>query len=101
MVGGDRGPGSWCSGSLWKTWWREATQSEAQGHQPIQEQLLVSPDPALRCSEPALPRKRAGGALQQGLCARFLCAESCPDGPPALGGMCELAPSLCSWHRAA
>ena len=30
-VGGDRDKLPWCSGSLWKTQWREAAQSEARG----------------------------------------------------------------------
>ena len=46
-----------CSGSLWKTRWREATQSEAQGHRPVQELLFVSSGPALRCSGSALSNR--------------------------------------------
>ena len=51
--------------------------SEAQGHRPIQELLFVS-------SGPALTNRWAGGTLQRGLCAQFLCAE--PVGVPAKMG---------------
>ena len=51
-----------CSGSLWKTRSREATQSEAQGHRPVG--AAVSSGPALRCSGSALSDRWAGGALQ-------------------------------------
>ena len=52
-----------CSGSLWKTWRREAAQSEAQGHRPVQELLFVSSDPALRCSGWGCSATRAMGTV--------------------------------------
>ena len=74
-MGAERGPLPWRSGSLRKTQWREATQSDAQGHRPVQELLFVSSDPALRCSGSALTNRWVGGGLQRGLCAWVLCAE--------------------------
>ena len=42
------------SGSLWKSQRREAAQNESQGDRPVQELLLLSSGPALRCSGSAL-----------------------------------------------
>ena len=49
-MGGGRGPVPRCYGSLWKTLWKEATYSEAQGHRPVQKLLFVTSGPALRGS---------------------------------------------------
>ena len=84
-------------GSILKICWKEATQREAQGHRPVQELLFVSSGPALRGSGSTLTKKCTGDALQQGLCARLLCAEPClgarPDGPHALEGAWPCEPS--------
>ena len=80
VVGGDRGAGLWVQWKLLEDWWREATQSKAQGHQPVQERLLVSPYPALRCSGPALLRKRAGV-----LCNKGSVHGSCVLNPAQMG----------------
>ena len=77
-------------GSILKICWKEAAQRVAQGHRPVQELLFVSSGPALRGSGSTLTKKCIGNALQQGLCAWFLCAEPClgahPDRPRALEG---------------
>ena len=53
-----------CNGSLWKTFWKEATYSEAQGHRPVQKLLFVTSGPALRGSRSDLSNRGAEGALQ-------------------------------------
>ena len=60
-----------CNGSLWKTCWKEATYSEAQGHRHVQKLLFVTSGPALRGSRSDLSNKRAWGALKRGLCGKF------------------------------
>ena len=53
-----------CNGSLWKTCWKEAAHSEAQGHRLVQKLLFVTSGPALRGSRSDLSNRRAEGALQ-------------------------------------
>ena len=53
-----------CNGSLWKTCWKEAAQSEDQGHRLVQKLLFVTSGPALRGLRSDLSNKGAGGALQ-------------------------------------
>ena len=63
VMGGDR-LSARCNGSLWKTCWKEATHSEAQGHRPVQKLLFVTSGPALRGSRSDLSNRGCGGALQ-------------------------------------
>ena len=105
-----------CNGSLWKTCWKEAAHSEAQGHRPVQKLLFVTSGPALRGSRSDLSNRRAWGALKRGLCGKFLGAEPCgitaqvnpisweapaSKNPVFLGGASEQVFSLCSHHRVA
>ena len=100
-MGGDRGLAPGCSGSLWKSQWKQAAQSEAQGHRHVQELLFVSSGPSLSCSGSALTDRwgwgcfalRAMGAVP--VCPALLGAcpgelhmlgGACPGGPCALGG---------------
>ena len=53
-----------CNGSLWKTCWKEATYSEAQGHRHVQKLLFVTSGPALRGPRSDLSNRGPGGALQ-------------------------------------
>ena len=85
--------------NILKICWKEAAQRVAQGYRPVQELLFVSSGPALRGSGSALTKKCIGDALQQGLCAWFLWAESClgahPDRPCALEGAWPCEPGSC------
>ena len=80
-VGVETGSMPRCNGSLWKTCWKEAAHSEAQGRRPVQKLLFVTSGPALRGPKSDLSNRGAGGGLQWGLWAQFLGAE--PGGAPA------------------
>ena len=49
-----------CNGSLWKNCWKEAAQSEDQGHRLVQKLLFVTSGPARGAQGQICPTKGLG-----------------------------------------
>lgn len=112
-VGGWVVPGSRSQG---EKGWGPETRPDAWGRwKPLEEPgsltcpgAAVCSGPSLRCSGSALTNRCGRGcSVTRALCAVPVCPAlqnpggACPREPHALGGVCELVSSLCSWHGAA